>query len=108
MPEPTAADVGALIDGLAIWITTRDIKTDKPGDAETLQQIGIGSGVLDTSVRKWLNNRFRKPNKWPLLIVGDLTIDMSWSAFKTKVLTYEPPKKTAKAKPIAASAEGDA
>ena len=60
-----------LIAGLDVF-TREDFAANPPKEKETLEQLGIASGKIDTSLRAWINKRFLEPAGEPLLLKGKL------------------------------------
>lgn len=94
-------DAEALVAGLGVFARSRDLQKFPPKPDETLAQLGIGPSNLDGPVRAWINAKFRRPRGWPLFASGDLTVDLTWSDLKKKVLTHEEkPAELLKAAPL--------
>lgn len=85
----TLSDEEELVAGLAVFVRSRRLKEFPPKDNETLAQLGVPPGKLDTSIRSWINATFRQSNTPPLKLLksGDLTVEMTWPNFKKAALT---------------------
>jgi hypothetical protein len=57
----------------------RDLLKDPPKDDETLQHLGVAASTADRFLRKWINETFRDPNRWPPIARGAIGSDTKFS-----------------------------
>jgi hypothetical protein len=60
-------------------LTSRDLASNPPGPAETMQQIGISKTNLDIVVRSFINRSFRTPRGESSLVPGSIKSTTTWT-----------------------------
>lgn len=60
-------------------LTRRDLINLPPAQSETMQHVGVSKTNLDGPVRRWINERFRKPRGKKQLTRGAISPGTKWS-----------------------------
>lgn len=80
--ELLSDNIDARLIAVLDFNTERNLLIDKPHETETLKNIGVSATNADRFIRPWMNDAFRKPNKWSKLGRGELPVATTYSKLR--------------------------